>query len=184
MAPRHRRASLAARAQQEPLSVGTTDEYEWRKALEDAAPVDPGSAEFAARADVLAGAIPPDQRGIDLHPDVDPEHKQWTHELLAAAISRGEWRYTYSGDLIEGGAEPDLAKMRRPHPLYWPIGYRCGRGHRSFVGGTSERPHNSGIYHGYCEQCGGDVWAYAEWDEPVPEHLPFHRLLPLAAPPH
>jgi hypothetical protein len=74
-----------ARAPQELLSGGTTYEYEWRKALDDATPVDPGAAEVAARADALTEAIPPEQRGIDLHPDVDPEHKRTSPHAARSA---------------------------------------------------------------------------------------------------
>lgn len=155
--------------------------YEWGKALDEAAePVDPGAAEFAARADALAEAIPPEQRAIDINGDVDQEFMRRRAEDLVAAISRGEWRYTGSGNLIEGGTEPDLPKMRRPVPLETPIRYRCARGHS--LSHTTERPINSGIRHGWCSECDGDVWAYVEWDEPVAENVVFRRLWPLSAP--
>jgi hypothetical protein len=157
--------------------------YEWRVALEAATPVDLGAAEFAARADALIEALPPEQRGVDLHPDVDPDFKQHVADILAAAIARGEWRYTYSDNLIQGGAEPDLARMRRPHPIGWPIGYCCGQGHQLVALLVHERPTNSGIHHGHCDACGADVWAYAEWDEPVPASYTFSRLMPLSASP-
>jgi hypothetical protein len=57
--------------------------------------------------------------------------------------------------------------------------YRCARGHRSFPF-TTERPVNSGIYHGFCGDCDDYVWAYAEWDEPVPGGVVFARMLPLS----
>ncbi len=38
----------------------------------------------------------PNDAGFTWHPNADPEFKQWVADILAAAIARGEWRYTYS----------------------------------------------------------------------------------------
>lgn len=125
--------------------------------------------------------------GRQMTPDELAQLEKHIAAALVEAMARGEYRYTRSGDLIEDGAEPDLPRMRRPTPLGWPLQFWCSKGHviRDVAVLVSERPTNSGIHHGYCLECHGDdylshpVWAYPEWDEPLPPNVTMTTPIPI-----